>query len=147
VERFLLDSMIADKIVDTPGALELVTEPTKAGKLELVMTHVQEDEHANAEPKRAAKLARVPYSKVPTSVFVLDVSRLDEARLGDEEPFESLRGTVRHTADGMIAATAEFEGIPLVTEERRLARRAHQLGIEVWSWERLRERMCQRAAS
>jgi hypothetical protein len=105
--------MIADKIVDTPGALELVTEPTKAGKLELVMTHVQED----------------------------------EARLGDEEPFESLRGTVRHTADGMIAATAEFEGIPLVTEERRLARRAHQLGIEVWSWERLRERMCQLAAS
>jgi hypothetical protein len=141
LERYLLDSMIFDKIVDTPGALELAEELTAQGKIDFVTTHVQEDEHSEADPERAARLASVPRSRVPTSVFVIGVSPLNGGRLGNEEPFESLRGTKKHTKDGMIAATAEYEGVPLVTEEKRLTGRARQQGIEVWNWERLLKRM------
>ncbi len=101
MERYLLDSMIFDKIVDTSSALQLAARLTQEGKIDLVATHVQEDEHAEADAQRTAQLAVVPRSVVPTSVFVVGVSRLDGGRLGSEEPFESLRGTKKHTEDGM----------------------------------------------
>lgn len=103
MERYLLDSMIFDKIVDTRGALELAARLTETRKIDLVATHVQVDEHAEAEAPRTPQLELVPRSVVPTSVFVIGVSRLNGGRLGSEEPFESLRGTKRHTEDGMIA--------------------------------------------
>lgn len=63
---------------------------------------------------------------VPTGGFVLDVSRLDMARLADASgviPYlQSDRGD--HTLDALIGATALYERAFLLTYDKRLASRA-----------------------
>ena len=67
------------------------------------------------------------------------MSRLGMARFGEAAPIEAIRGGnwPKYTHDALIAATAQADGQVLVTEERRLQRRAEtQLGVEVWNWQR-----------
>jgi len=68
---------------------------------------------------------------VPTGAFVLDLSRLGEARLSkDAETFETLGG-LRHAKDALIATTAQFESALFITSDRRAAGRARDVGIDV----------------
>jgi hypothetical protein len=124
MERYVIDTNIHDLIADTPGANALVQRLVAAGRIELIVTHLQQDELSNASPARRQKLREIPTTQVPTADFILGVSRLDHARLGDGQVLEAVRGTPTHTIDGEIAATAALEGAWLVTEDRRLARRA-----------------------
>lgn len=135
----MLDTMIFDRIVATRGLTRRIRRLVKAGALTILTTHIQEDELA-AVPSwwKRARIARVPSVRVPTSEFVWDVSRFDEARLGTGEPLEQIRGTKTHTKDGLIGATAFAESAVLVTEERRLTRRASDAGVTVWDFSRFR---------
>jgi hypothetical protein len=81
------------------------------------------------------RIGRVPRTVVPTSVFVVGVSRIGRARIGAGQPFEQIRGTKKHTRDGIIAAKADYEGAVLVTGDGRLARRASEADVRVWSFE------------
>jgi predicted nucleic acid-binding protein len=77
---------------------------------------------------------------VPTYGFVLDVSRLGMARLEEPAPIKAIRAGnwEKHTKDALIAATAQYEGLILVTEERRLTNFARrELKLTVWDWPRL----------
>jgi predicted nucleic acid-binding protein len=136
-ERYLIDSNIYDKLADDPEALALVEDLARRGVIVLLSTHIQEDEVARTpSSKRLAKLISVPVKKVPTYGIVLDVSRLDEARFSEEEPFNALRGSnPDHAEDALIAATAEYEDATLVTEDRRLVGRARSQQIRVIRWE------------
>lgn len=140
-ERFSLDSNVFDRIVESDESLARVQRFVAAGMIEIVVTHVQEDELAQiSDETKRARIAQVPRSCVPTSHFVLDFSRLGMARLGESPALDILRdgNWTKYTKDGLIAATAELEGITLVTEERRLANRAREdLGMDVWDWARL----------
>jgi hypothetical protein len=121
-EQFLLDSNIFDKIVETPGAFRLVQRLVADGKIELVVTHIQEDELARiTDEQKRQEIASVPRTVTPTAGFILDVSRLGMARLGDPVPIEAVRGGNWHkyTHDALIAAAALADGQVLVAEDRR----------------------------
>jgi hypothetical protein len=137
IRRFLLDSMIHDKLMDEPGALELATELVSRGSLTLLSTHIQNDEIARTpDAERAARLATVPTESVPTYGFVVGMSRIGMARIGHAEPIDALRaGNLDHTEDALVGATAQYEDATLVTEDRRLASRARKQGIAVMDWD------------
>jgi hypothetical protein len=60
-ERFLIDSNIHDKIIDVPGALDLVTQLVDDGAITLLSTYIQADEIARTPDKqRLARLMTVP---------------------------------------------------------------------------------------
>jgi hypothetical protein len=139
--RYLIDSNIYDKIADDADALTLAEQLVGDGRLELLSTHVQLDELTKIkDDDRLGQLLRVPARTVPTFGFVFGVSRLGMARLSGEQPLEDLRGENRdkYTHDGLIAATAQYEGATLVTEDVTIARRAQAQGIPVCDWATLR---------
>jgi hypothetical protein len=87
----MFDTNVFNRILDGVISLQTLT-----GRVEAYATHVQRDEINNTtNPARRAALARVfgevVAASLPTESFVLDVSRLDEARLGGERvvPTES----------------------------------------------------------
>lgn len=104
------------------------------------MTSITERQLApvTEEPKRRL-IASVPRTVIGTVGFILDYSQLDVDRLGPEEPIEAIRkGRRKETADALIAATAEWDGLMLVTEDARLRRALERRGTPVCGWERLR---------
>jgi hypothetical protein len=136
VERFMLDSMIHDKLVDEPGALELVRGAVADGSIVLLSTHIQGDQLARTpDAERASRLAAVPVESVASYGFVLDVSRFDMARFAEPGTVDRLRGdNLAHTEDALIAETALYEDATLVTEDRTLTSRARAHAIPVIGW-------------
>jgi predicted nucleic acid-binding protein len=133
--RILVDTMIFDRIVATRRLTRKIRRLARSGRLLVLTTHVQEDELAGVASRfKRARLARIPRDLVPTSHFVIGHSRFDLARIGDDPSFEQIRGTGAHTKDGLIGATALAESAVLVTEDRRLGRRASDAGVEVWTF-------------
>jgi hypothetical protein len=145
VHRFSLDSNAFDRIAESDKTVELVRRATETGSIQLLSTHVQRDELAAIpDPVRRERVARIPTSDVPTYGFVVGVSRLGMARLGDEARYEAMTGGNRqkHAHDALIAMTAQYEDTVLVSEDRRLRNRAEsELGVEAWSWQRFREHL------
>ena len=144
-QRFALDTNVFDQIIESEDSLARVERLAARGLIEIVVTHVQEDELAEIqdEPKRA-RIARVPRVQEPTSDFIIGVSRLGMARLGTGVHLEPLRASNprKYTNDALIAATAIWDGVTLVSEERRLRNRVRdEYGLEVWDWARLDARL------
>jgi len=125
----VLDSMVVDTLLDDPAAFALAVSATADGRLRMLSTHVTADEVAKLQhnPERRAGLLRVLdelTQQVPTAGFILDVSRLDEAMLNDDvETLEVLRSRNpgKHSEDALIAATAQFHGAALASDERTSA--------------------------
>src|SRR5215218_6101247 len=117
----MVDSMIFDSLVAGGDTAEAVLGAIRDGRLKLRTTHVQEDQLAAIldEAKRSA-IAAIPREVVPSSVFVLGVSRLGEARLGAGDDYEAIRRGSKDIEDAIIAATAVSEADVLVTEDKRL---------------------------
>ena len=113
--RVMLDSNIFDEIIKTRGLAGQQRSLTASGRLDIVVTHVQEDELAGiqaAEKRRA--IQQVPRRVVPTSVFVVGVSRLGQARLGEGQEggleYDTLHGeNPKRVHDAVIALTAAAE--------------------------------------
>jgi predicted nucleic acid-binding protein len=138
--RRLLDTMVLDKIADDDRLLHQVQRLSSERKLELLVTSVTQREVApiTEEPRRT-RIASIPRTVIGTVSFVLDYSQLDVDRLGPEEPIEAIRkGRRKHTADALIAATAEWDGLPLVTEDVRLRRALERGGTQTCGWDQLR---------
>ncbi len=137
--RCLLDTMILDKIVEDDQLFDQVQRLSDESKLALIVTSVTERqvEPITEEPKRS-RIASVPHTVIGTAGFILDYSQLDVDRLGPEEPIEAIRkGRQKETADALIAATAEWDGLMLVTEDARLRRALERRGTRVCGWEQL----------
>ncbi len=83
---YMFDTNIFNRILD--GVIELTKFYEKA---DFFATHIQADElKATLNTKRREELIAVfeevsGNNKVPTESFVLGISRLDEAKLGDED--------------------------------------------------------------
>jgi predicted nucleic acid-binding protein len=136
-KRFAPDTNIFDEIVGDATILRLVKQLSDRGVIELVVTHIQEDELARIPDSEKRRLMdEVPRTVAPTSDFVVGVSRIGMARLGRGHILEQIRrpNLSKYTNDGLIASTAQFEGAILVTKERRLRNRARALEIDVWGW-------------
>jgi predicted nucleic acid-binding protein len=144
-ERFALDTNVFDRIVEADESLERVQRLVAAGLIEIVVTHVQDDELAEIpdEGKRE-RIARVPRVQEPTSEFIVGYSRIGMARIGTGASLEPLRAGNwnKYTKDALIAATAAWDGVTLVSEERRLRNRVREeLGLDPWDWARLDTRL------
>jgi rRNA-processing protein FCF1 len=137
MRRVLLDSNALDPLTQF-GAFEALEQAVRSAKLEVLFTHITVDELA-AIPgleKRQCLLNLLVFLGRPilTSGAVLDFSRLNFCRVmsDDDNTFESLRsGNIKHSRDGLIAHTALNEGCALITNEKRLAARARDQGVEV----------------
>lgn len=140
-EQFALDTNVFDRIIESEDSLARVKRLAARGAIEIVVTHVQEDELAEIQDEaKRALIARVPRVQEPTSDFIIGVSRLGMARLGTGAYLEPLRASNRskYTNDALIAASAIWDGVTLVSEERRLRNRVRaEHGLEVWDWARL----------
>jgi len=84
--RVMLDSNIFDRIIESPSLAEKLQSLRAESLLDIVVTHVQEDELVGADEATRRAYQQVPRRVVPTSVFVLGVSRLGEVRLGEVRP-------------------------------------------------------------
>jgi hypothetical protein len=133
--------MILDNIAEDDRLLDQVQQLSGEKKLELVVTSVTERQvlPITDEPKRA-RIASIPRTAVGTVGFILDYSHLGVDRLGPDEPIEAIRrGRRKETADALIAATAEWDGLLLVTEDVRLRRALERRGTWVCGWEQFRQ--------
>ena len=150
--RVMLDTNIFDRIIKIPGLVEHLQSLTANDRLDIVVTHVQEDELAGiqeAEKRRA--IQQVPRRSVPTAVFVLDVSRLGQARLGEGHEggleYDTLHSEnpkrVRDAVIALTAAAVAEEVEAFVTEDHGLARgvRAKAKTLKVWNFTDFRLRV------
>lgn len=137
MRRVVLDSNAVDPIVDRPGAYEAIRAAVDEDRLEVLFTHITVDELAEIpDPERRSQLLLVLFALghlVATGAAVVGFSRLDFCRLNDDtEALEAFRsGNIDHTRDALIASTAQFEQCALVTNDKRLTRRARERGVEV----------------
>lgn len=147
--RCLLDAMILDKIAEDDRLLDEVRQLSDEGRLELVVTSVTERQlEPITEELKRSQIASVPRRVIGTVGFILDYSQLDVDRLGPDEPIEAIRkGRRKETADALIAATAEWDELLLVTEDARLRRAVERRGTPVCGWEQLRHEIERLGAS
>ncbi len=144
--RLMLDTMIYDEIVETPGILELLPRLVDEGEMEILVPHIQEDELANdPDERKRAEVAKIPRQEIPTRGAVWDTSKWDKATWGDGSEggvgvneIRSERGG--HTHDALIATSAAGNADVLVTEDNRLKNRLKDSNsiCEVWTFERFR---------
>ena len=151
MKRIAFDSNVLDAILASPRLVQAIQRAATAGELLLVSTHVQEDELAATpdEERRASLLAlyrALPITTVATYGFVIGVSRVGMARIGDGSrtgvAIDDLDSKGRkHRRDALIGVTAAGEADVLVTCERRLRRRmkAARAPCEVWDFDEFRE--------
>lgn len=131
VVRYMLDTDAIIRLSESPEMVKIVADCVEVRTAEILISHVQVDElcrvlDSEALARRVLALLRVRASLVLTNIFVLDVSRLDNARLGtdqDSEAFDRHLGAgparTRHAEDATIASTARSEQAVLVTLNRK----------------------------
>ena len=125
--------MVFDALHDDPDGRAAVLEAVRLGELALLTTHVQEDQVAairDAVHRKA--LQRLPRTVVPSSVTVDGVARNGQAHVNANSHYARMRD-VRHFQDSLIADATAARADLLVTDDRRLAREAHDLGNDVWT--------------
>lgn len=129
MEIFMLDTNIFDKIIGNEGLKTQIMELKNKRQVAILTTHIQIDELSATSDvvrrKRLLECASEICEFIPTMGFVLDVSRLDMARLSNGGEIERIRqGNSRRTQDALIAATASSGANFLITEDHSFATRA-----------------------
>lgn len=129
----MLDTMIVDMILNTPGLLAVIRRAHDEGRAEFLVTHIQLDEISRApKAERRAQLldvvqaigARIELAAVGTcGGDGIPGSPLDGFRVTDEETAARVAGHrgggIGHRGDATIAETARQLGAALVTDEKR----------------------------
>ena len=141
--KIIFDSNIYDLIAD--GSLNIDLLSKRKEDFEFYITHIQTDEinKCSNEDKRArlflftTKLSPIV---IPTESFILDKSRLGEARLGDAKILEEIRKeNLKHTEDALIGETAIKNHLLLVTEDSQLKNKVNSLNGREISLEEFKE--------
>ncbi len=138
---YVLDTNIFNRMVDGKFSLESLP----AG-CELVACHIQIDEiNKTSDEDRRARLflvlAKQRITIASTETFVLDVSRLDNAKLGNGVRYNEIKTALdqlnsmkkNNANDALIGELALANGHVLVTTDRDLAIVMRALGCEVFS--------------
>jgi predicted nucleic acid-binding protein len=133
IRTVMIDTMVFDALHDDPEGRAAVLAAIRFGELRLLTTHVQEDQIAAIrDPVRRKALQKLPRTVVPSAVRVEGVTRTGRARVSVDSPYARMR-EMRHYQDGLIADASAARADLLVTDDRRLAREAFDLGNDVWS--------------
>jgi len=132
MKTVMFDSMIYDKIIETPGFLELLKKRHQQGVLRILDTHIQQDQltatplsNSKREPLLTLYEELKPLAKrVRTSGGAWDVARWDEADFGADAENNAITKIMgpkgKHIHDALIAVTAAMHVDTLVTNESRL---------------------------
>lgn len=151
--KLMLDTNIHDKLHSETAVDESLKRLIRDKKIELITTHIQQDELA-----MAPEVTGPESEKIPTEGFILGVSRLGEATLGDGSTTKKVptAGAVwgvskwgeatwgdgsgqgisvndiktdkgNHAKDALIATTASHHADYLITEDKRLLKKLKQL--------------------
>lgn len=132
--RVLLDANAFDVLARDDETVDRVREAVAAGRLSLFAIPAQLEEiRAIRDAQKQERLLRLPVEPMPP-VFRIGVSRLGEAVLGSEASQaidEAIATSPTHTADSDAAVRAEVAGVPLVTRDTRLIRRAREHSIAI----------------
>jgi hypothetical protein len=136
--RVMIDSSTVGVLALHAEVADLVRDRVKAGEVELVCAaRVQRDEaERTPDPvKRDTLLAFLDEVtvRVVTPLAVFGVSRWGESVYTSDENAAKYRdiqvGNVRHSEDAVIIITAKHEGIPLVTDDKRMGRQCSKQGV------------------
>src|SRR5262245_42570884 len=144
MKRIAIDTMIVDKIMETPGVLERVQAAGAAGKLSIVGSHIIRDQlEATPDPDHRQRLLStyegLPLKSVPTWGAVWGVSKYNQSLWGDGAetgiPIDEARTRGRGALqDALIATTAAGEADVLVTDEWDLTKRVKRSGAQCEVW-------------
>ncbi|MFY9270501.1 MAG: hypothetical protein WAO55_12235 [Candidatus Manganitrophaceae bacterium] len=129
MKTIMFDSNIYDEITIVPALVARIEQLTQAGKLRILTTHVQEDEinQIKDDMKKNAFMG-LSTTRIPTSGFILDVSRFDEACLDGGPAMEDIQGSTKsHSEDALIGNTATRQADILVTNDKRLYKKTKEL--------------------
>jgi hypothetical protein len=146
----MLDTNIFDAIITTPGLVKHLQSLTASDRLDIVVTHVQEDELARIQDAaKREEVQEVPRRLVATSVFLMGFSPLGAARLGggDDRGLSldefAERNRVPDAVIALTAAAGAEEVEAFVTEDARLARSvtAKAKTLKVWNFNEFRLRV------
>ena len=140
--KYVVDTSLINKLVD--GSVHVDELPTDGS---FVASHIQIDEiNRTKNLKRRSKLlqkfAETIDEVLPTESFVLDTSRLDEAKLGDGVSYHTIKTELDSTnksksnnsEDALIAEIAMNNGYVLLTADFDLYQVAYKLGIGTFYW-------------
>jgi hypothetical protein len=152
VQKIMLDTNEYDRLLAAPDTYDKLPSLLSVGKIELLTTHVQRDEIMAIDDagKKARLEALLTHARmIPTRGAILDISRFDLARSGDEDDhklIEHIRGEAweRKSKDALIAATAVKDADVFVTDDKRLAGRLYsypRIRCEVINFEQLKTRL------
>lgn len=144
--RIMLDTMIYDKIIETPGMTEQLNQLSMEGKIEILSTHIQEDELAAIPDKqKRTAVQAIRRREVPTSGAIWNVSKWGKATWGDGSSGGIAIADIRspckgHSHDALIGTTAARDVDVLVTDDGRLANRmrASKSPCQVWGFARFK---------
>jgi len=131
VQKIMLDTNQYDRLPDAPETYGRLRKLQSDGKIELLTTHIKRDElSVTNHRKRRVRLEALLASArlIGTRGAILDMSRCDLARLGDDEDqalIEHIRGRAweRKNKGALIAATAAKDADLFVTNDKLLTRR------------------------
>ena len=146
VIRLMLDSNVHDEVIAVPGFADRLRVAIATGHIQIVTTHIQQDELARipVPAKRAAALD-VPGTVTATAGAVWDVSPWDQARWGEGQGeikyTDIFKGNPRDIEDALIVITAASEADVLVTQEKgKLPKRilVTNTKLVVWDFEQLK---------
>lgn len=129
---------------ERPDAYEQIREAAADGRIQLRSTHVVlyellRYEYSDEQARQVLMFWELT-RPIATGVFVLDEARLGHARLGDGEVYERLKGTSTKRStmrDAMTATAAHMDGLPFVTEDRKLRNRCLVEGMDALTLDEL----------
>jgi predicted nucleic acid-binding protein len=154
IARIICDSNIHDVLAADLKLKRLVDQAQADALIDVMTTHIQFDELAAVPAERdIGQTGSLTANRILTEVFVLDHSRLGEARLGSETSnaaFMELQGnSFKNTNDAIIGATALAHTDILVTNDVRFTNRFRKLAgsVQVMSSKEFGEYLVERQAS
>jgi len=133
MDRIMLDTNALSYIAEE-NLMQKIKELASNGIIEILVTHAQMDEvDATPDVEKAKKMLEIPAKIIPTDGFILDVSRLGQAKFCDEnDRIEELRANSRKpnpSRDALIGITAIKNLDFFVTDDKKLRRRITKIGF------------------
>lgn len=138
---FAFDSNIFDKVLDG----EISSEDLKANEHSYSATHVQLDELSRTPNEELRNQLLTIFNEIgtinlPTESFIVGVSKVGQAKLGDGRFFEDIKkGNPRHTNDALIGEVALKNKLTLVAEDKQLRNKVNKLGGRAITYEEYEE--------
>jgi hypothetical protein len=148
--RVMIDTNIADELASDPDVLAMISKLQARGKIQLLITHLQEEQLAKASPHIKKTMKKLDPTIVNTSGVVWDVSNWDLGEWPDqmtEHRLTRMQGdkskgkqAPKHWADTLIAVTAMGKADVYVTRDRtgrNAARRVVDEGgwkLQIWDY-------------